>query len=486
MKKAIIAIVCSLLSVYSYAGITFDNKGDIKAMISAVSETEVPAAEQINKVSPKEWTVMVFVNAKNNLEQYGLKDVNEMEAIGSSDKVNIVAELGRINGYSTEDGDWKGSRRYLIQKDADTKKINSPIVMEIPQSDMGDWNYLVNFVKWAKENYPAKRYVLIVWNHGSGWNKNFEMLEIGGKGISYDDETGHHITTAQLKQVLDKTGNMNIFAMDACLMQMIEVAYEIRNNANYIVASEETEPADGYTYDTWLGPLVNNPAMSDAELAKTMVNSYTDHYQSINQGATQSAIKASAMDKFASLTNDFADALMANNDVANAKNARTKAQSFYYSSNKDIYHFVKLVVDATQFADVKAKGQALLDFMSKELITHNRAFGNKYANAFGLAGYLPSYYTTSYDELLWAKDSKWDEMMKWINGKEIVNEKQIVPICKYLGRVIIEGILYECFKCGAEKVCDLIGEVDLPNPPNPAGGCDPVLGCNPPVRQLMF
>lgn len=415
MKKAIIAVFALFVAVSSYAeNVTFDNKGDIKTMIKAISETEVPAAEQINKVSPKEWTVMVFVNAKNNLETYGLKDVNEMEKIGSSDKVNIVAELGRIKGYSTEDGDWVGSRRYLVTKDADTSKINSPVVMEIAKSDMGDWNYLVNFVKWAKENYPAKKYLLVVWNHGSGWNKNLEIAELGGKGISYDDETGNHITTTQLRQALEQTGRMNILAMDACLMQMIEVAYEVKNNANYIVASEETEPGDGYTYDTWLGPLVNKPAMSEEELSKVMVDSYGDHYQSINQGSTQSSIKAASLDSFTALVNDFADALMASNDTANAKNARTKAQAFYYSSNKDIYHFVKLVTDATQFTEVKSKGQALLDFMKKEMIVHNRAVGSKYANAYGIAAYLPSYYTSSYDELLWAKASKWDEMMKWI------------------------------------------------------------------------
>jgi len=283
---------------------------------------------------------------------------------------------------------------------------------------MGSWEYLVNFVNWTKEKYPAKKYLLIVWNHGSGWNKNLEMLE-SAKGISYDDETGNHITTTQLRQVLEKTGKIDIFAMDACLMQMIEVGYEIKDYTDYIVASEETEPADGYTYNTWLAPLINKPTMEGYELSKTMVNSYTDHYQSINRGATQSAIKSSALINFTKLINDFIDTLITSNDLNVAKNARSKAQSFYYSSNKDIYHFVKLIVDTTQVPEVKAKGQALLDFMKADLIVYNRAYGSKYANAFGLAGYLPSYYSTSYDVLNWAKDSKWDDLIKWINSKSV-------------------------------------------------------------------
>jgi len=419
VKKIVIVLSIILISSLSYSfdgKITFDNNGNLKDMIEAISNSqtgiEVPTVTE-KRDALKEWTVMVFVNAKNNLESYGLKDVNEMEMVGSTDKVNIIAELGRISGYSSEDGDWTGCRRLYVTKDNDTQKINSKVLLQNSKCDMGSWEYLVDFVKWTKEKYPAKKYLLIVWNHGSGWNKNLEMLE-SAKGISYDDETGNHITTPQLRQVLEKTGKIEIFAMDACLMQMIEVAYEIKDYADYIVASEETEPADGYTYNTWLGPLVNKPTMEGYELSKAMVNSYTDHYQSINQGATQSAIKSSSLINFTKLINDFIDTLIASNDLTVAKNARSKAQSFYYSSNKDIYHFVKLIVDTTQVPEVKAKGQALLDFMKAELIVHNRAYGSKYANAFGLAGYLPSYYSTSYDVLNWAKDSKWDDLINWM------------------------------------------------------------------------
>ncbi len=363
----------------------------------------------------KEWTVMVFVNAKNNLESYGLKDINEMEMVGSSDKVNIIAELGRIKGYTSADGDWTGCRRYYVTKDNDKNKITSPIVMERTKCDMGSWEYLVDFANWTKTNYPAKRYVLIVWNHGSGWDKGGDIMDLlVDKGISYDDETHNNITTPQLRMVLEKVGGVDIFAMDACLMQMAEVAYEVKDYAKYIVASEETEPADGYTYNTWLDPLVKEPTMDAKKLSIAMVNSYTDHYQSIGQGATQSSLDATKLAKFAKLGDAFIDSLITNNDILVAKNARDKAQKFYYSSNKDIYHFVKLIVDTTQVSDVKTKGEELLNFMRNELIVHNRVYGSKYQNAYGVAGYLPTYYTTSYDELIWAKETKWDDLIKWI------------------------------------------------------------------------
>jgi len=414
INKLFAVLLCSAMVSGASAAVTFDQQGSVTEIVKQL-QSAGPDADIIpvpgDPKAPAAWTVMVYVNAKNNLEQYGLKDVNEMEMIGSTPEVNIVAELGRINGYSTADGDWKGSRRYLVQKDADINKITSPVLLEIPKSDMGKWENLVEFVKWSQEKFPARNYALVVWNHGSGWNKTGEPE---GKGISYDDETHNHITTQQLAQALQATGKLGILSMDACLMQMMEVAYEARKGAEYIVASEETEPGDGYTYDTFLGPLVAKPGMGAAELSKLMVDAYTDHYQQIGQGATQSSVNTAALDKLAVLADGWTAAVMASGDTVGAKNARAKAQSFYYSSNKDLYHFVKLVSDASADAAVKARGAELLDYLKGSVIYHNRAYGSKYANASGLAIYLPSYYTAAYDALAWAQDSNWDAFMQWI------------------------------------------------------------------------
>ncbi len=59
-----------------------------------------------------------------------------------------------------------GCKRYYIKKDKDPNKITSPVIAETPKCDMGSWEYLSDFANWVKKNYPAKRYVLIVWNHG--------------------------------------------------------------------------------------------------------------------------------------------------------------------------------------------------------------------------------------------------------------------------------------------------------------------------------
>lgn len=87
--------------------------------------------------------------------------------------------------------------------------------------------------------------------------------------------------------------------------------------------------------------------------------------------------------------------------------ARTNAQAFYYSSNKDLSHFVKLVDEGSTDAGVRGKGAELLNFLSGSVIYHSRYPGAKYANALGLAIYVPTSYTASYDALAWANDSSW-------------------------------------------------------------------------------
>jgi hypothetical protein len=423
-------LVAMSMSAALSAGVSFDNPeaNSIKEEISNTGIADVvPVAAEVDGAAVKEWTIMVFVNGKNNLEQYALKDMNEMEMVGSSDKVNVVTEIGRIAGYDSSDGNWVGSRRYLVQKDNDTKKISSPVVQDLGKVDMGDYKHLADFANWAKTNYPAKRYMLIVWNHGAGWIKT-PLLQVNPaidtvsdlpktRGISYDDETNHHITTPQLGLALASIGKIDVYGSDACLMQMPEVDYEIKDSVDYIVGSEETEPGDGYTYNTLLGPLLANPSMGAEELGKLAVNAYADHYQAASEGSTQSLVKVSALGGFIPLVNNFVAAAMASGEKALVTKARDDAQSYAYAENKDMSHFLALYMASTQNADVKAKAQSLQDYLLNTLVSHNRVSGS-YDDSKGLAIYMPGSPNSAYNGLAWAKASQWDEFIGWYSAKE--------------------------------------------------------------------
>jgi hypothetical protein len=202
--------------------------------------------------------------------------------------------------------------------------------------------------------------------------------------------------------------------MDACLMQMIEVAYEVKEYVEYIVGSEEVEPGDGYTYNTLLEPLIKNPYSDTKKVSTYIVDSYIDHYQTVFVGATLSSINAKSLNRLPELINDFVNSLISSNDLTNARMAREKAQEFYISLHKDLCDFIKLVIDNTQIDDVKVKGKVLLDYLKNDVIVYNRFFGTIYKDANGLSVYLPYSYPESYDELLWPKETKWDDLIKWM------------------------------------------------------------------------
>ncbi len=420
LKRLIAAVAVSSIPLGTAMAegmkINFDRTGaGLSDIIKQARETAVPDAQN-DEAGMKELTVMVFVNAKNNLEKYGLKDVNEMETAGSDNNLNIVVELGRIKGYDSSDGNWTGSKRYLVTPDNNMSKITSQVQMEIPKSDMGDWNHLVDFVKWSKDTYPAKKYLLIVWNHGSGWARGGSEEEVWIKGISYDDETGNHITTPQLGQALAAMGQVDVYASDACLMQMAEVGYEIakaNKSIEIIVGSEETEPGDGYPYDSILAAVKQNSSASSAELGKIITEKYIEFYKANGTGATQSAINARSLLTLKDSLGEWTAMVMSADEKDLIKSAKSRAQAFYYYTSKDVRHFIQLITEGTRVPGLAAKGREIMAYLDKNVSVANGIYGDKYKDASGLAVYVPSSYNTAYDELAWAQDGAWDDFAKW-------------------------------------------------------------------------
>jgi len=371
--------------------------------------------EWLQGITPQAlWTVMVFLNADNDLEQYGIADMNEMEAVGSTPQVNIVVQMDRTPGYDASNGDWTDCRRYLVQHDTDTVNITSPLLQDLGEVDMGNPAVLHDFVQWAQLHYPAQHYLLDFWNHGSGW---LDRSRVAAKAISFDDTSSTWITTPQLPSALQGLP-LDIVAFDACLMQMAEVAYEIRGSASIMVGSEEEEPPAGYPYDLILQPLVDDAAMSPAELASTIVNQTVDSYPG-GPKVTQSAIDLSKMSAVASAADQLALALKSNvsNYPSQIAFARDAAQAYKFPENKDAYDFAQLIHDNVPPAGVTTAATALMSAITDAVIVE-RHWGSAVNRSHGLAIYVPapSSFLSSYLSLAFAQSTSWDEFLTSQNG----------------------------------------------------------------------
>ncbi len=432
LKNFYLSFALSLLGSAASAEINFDKPGSPGlgaelAVFDSPVRAALPQPEGGRpQAAPAEWTIMVFMNGKNDLEYFAVEDLNEMESVGSTARINIVVEAGRMDGYDNSDGNWKGTRRYFITRDTDTAHVSSAVVENLGKVDMGDYKNLAAFGRWAKEKYPAKKYMLIVWNHGSGWKKS---VKSSAKGISYDAETGNHINTPQLGLALKEIGKVDVYGSDACLMQMAEVGYEIKDYADYIVGSEETEGSDGYPYDTFLAPLAARPEMTSVELARQAVDAYSAYYKQRGP-ATQSVIKASALPGLVARVNAWTGAVMAAGLKSAVHTARGDAMTYAMLANKDLYHFTTLVSYFTTNNAVKKATEALQTYIEGDLVVYNRYVrqeypsggwdypadnGQNYANSHGLAVYVPGSQAVGegYNELAWAAASNWDEFLAW-------------------------------------------------------------------------
>jgi len=241
-----ILITALLLSPLAVSAQGFDLNSVSADAVAAYAEKAAPQAlPEASKDGLKEWTVMVFMNAKNNLDDsmlYGIsgkwaqKDMKEMQKVGTTGKVNVLLEYG-MSG--------QGSKRVRVEKDGET------LFSADPNGDMGDYKRVIDFVKWAKTEYPAKRYMLVLWNHGLGWIDPVMHNVVDGtvptaKGILFDDETKNYVRTRQLGEILRQAGYVDVFVQNACLQQMAEIGYEIKDGAGLMVGSEETMLAYGY------------------------------------------------------------------------------------------------------------------------------------------------------------------------------------------------------------------------------------------------
>ena len=237
------------------------------------------------------WTVMLYQDADDKiLEQDIYVDLNEAERIGSTDKVQIVAQVDRFRGGFSGDGNWSGTGRFYVTQDDDLDRIGSQVVEDLGEVNMSDGQTLVDFVKWAMENYPADKYALILSDHGMGWPGGWSDPDPGGSGdrsIPLAAALGNQLYLNELDdalaQIRQETGldKFELIGMDACLMGHVEVLSALAPHANYAVLSQETEPALGWAYTSFLGALNDNPAMNGDGLATAIVDSYIEGDQRI-------------------------------------------------------------------------------------------------------------------------------------------------------------------------------------------------------------
>jgi hypothetical protein len=567
--------------------------------------------EELNPVA--KWTVMVYIAADNDLEEKAIADLKEMKKVGSTDEVNIVAQLdsrGRGSTYRFRIGD--------DQTTLDEDVVGDPL----PEINTGDPRELTDFIVWGTKKYRAENYMLVLWGHGRGWEdldnsdraaapttdavlikkgpaeqgengyeerlngdqsiaitrqkvirtflknrtekqKTRETLEsqIARDDIGKADFRGRF----QFRKGLAPQGNGNysndgfdqtlskrtesesligfltdqtpgkeseisqdvlklselevalaeaikcpdalngrkidILGMDACLMGMAEVGYQIREQVKYLVASEDAIPDEGWPYERILYRLVKNPYMPPEDLAVTIVREFLIYYREQNKDVTKSVCNLSRSDDLADAIRKLARQLITKISInlgpvgAAILASRAMSQTFYLKDYVDLYDFCSHLGPLCGDNGIKKRCSKLMNVIrrnevnadngqsaqqpksTEEPFVHSYGFiGHRLRDANGVSIYFPCFHPSpKYAELQFAEKSKWGEFISALSG--LFSEKSSfsearpdtagVPLVAVGGRVKAD--------LGTREKIDQGMQQKLPHPPPRKGPKHPTI-----------
>ncbi len=442
---AVVLVIVLLVVLVRGCGGLGTQEGAYTGQIAQVSSagdfiTDYPdLTDEIPARANQTWLVMLYQDADDKvLEKDIYLDLNEAEKAGASDRVKVVAQVDRYSGAFSADGDWTGTKRFLITQDDDLGRVSSQEVADLGEVNMASGQTLADFATWAIRTYPADKYVLILSDHGMGWPGGWTDPTPKGTAdasIPMQARLGDVLYMSEmddsLGQIRSQTGldKFEMIGLDACLMGQLEVFTALEPHARYAVASEETEPALGWAYTDFLRALNDDPDMGGGELSQLVVKGYIQSDQMIldsgaraemlsrssplgglygdatqvtsqqlaremGQSSTLTAVDLSKMAPLNVSLNKLAYAFQSA-DQRTLASTRSYAQSFTSvfgsevpPSYIDLGHFLQLVKQKTATAAVTQAADGVLAAMEQAVIAEKH--GPQKPGATGISIYFPN------------------------------------------------------------------------------------------------
>ena len=323
-------------------------------------------------------TIMVYM-CGTDLESrsgMGTSDLQEMAAANIGSKVNLLVFTGGCSSWRNNIVSSRVNQIYQV--------LNGGVkcqVKDAGNSAMTDPDNLASYIQWCASNYPANRYELILWDHGGG--------SVSGYGYDEKNKRSGSMSLSGIRSALEKGGvKFDFIGFDACLMATTETALMLGSYADYLVASEETEPGVGWYYTDWLNALNNNTSTPTVELGKKIVDSFVEtcDRKCRGQKTTLSLVDlAELSNTVPTLLSSFSKSVstqIAGNNYQQIAQARNQAREFAASTKIDQVDLVHLAIN-TGLKEGDALAKAI-----RSAVKYNRTSVNM-SNAYGLSIYFP-------------------------------------------------------------------------------------------------
>ncbi|MBI2375807.1 MAG: hypothetical protein HYV07_17555 [Deltaproteobacteria bacterium] len=360
------------------------------------------AADAAGAEGPFPWTVLVYMISDNNLERNGIDDLVEMSKANASRNLRFVAQIDRAMGfYELGVGslsDFTSTKRLLIQNGE---------VMEV--QDLGEENELAlpplsSFIEWAAQSYPSEKYILVLWDHGMGWQGFGEDKSVDPPGAMSLADLNRSLREGMRRANIPQ---FELVGFDACLMGDLAALRMLAGVSPFVIASQDFEPTHGWNYTVFSG-LEADPSMAIEELGKSILSGFRD--QASEQGKTQSITLAlydmahlaeldAAFEAFNALLDGDPAGL-----VTPLARARSEAQAFGRSSDPHAdFQMVDLGDLSERLAELEPRARASADAIASALeqLVVAKEKGALTRAATGVSIYFPSepdLYLSKFDE----------------------------------------------------------------------------------------
>lgn len=251
--------------------------------------------ENINPLPKGQRTVIVYMSGDNSLSSVTRSDLQELVngangTMSSSDRLVVFVDristkekpfIARITGNSNQPVDT------LYKYSSDFQASNPDNFVEV----------LSRVMKFC----PANEYGLVLWGHATGWCIQEDMTPRRAYGVDngnseFNSNNGLWLNIPDMRTCFERLGvKWKFIFADCCNMMCVEIAYEIRNWAEYLIGSPAEIPGWGAPYDK----MVPNFFSQSDTFYEDIVNTYADEYPNY---LPLSAMRLSEMEQLASAT----------------------------------------------------------------------------------------------------------------------------------------------------------------------------------------
>lgn len=384
----------------------FDKKNDIETPKENDNENIKEDEKNILETTEKpdsqerEWTILMYMSADNNLESAAIEDFLEMEKSKLNTKeVTVLVLLDRCPSYDSSNGNWNNTKLFRLKTGSDgtAKEIISEEIECVElglnvtnqnELDMSAYMSLARSVNFVYENYPANHYGIIFWGHGEGW-----------RGFCYDLTSETRMSLNQMKLGLQTGLNgkkLDLIGFDSCFGAEMEVFYQIRDFAKYSFGVEGLLGINGMNYED----VFNLFSMKKEKSTLNLIDSFMVQYKTSYEKYKRSAFSVVDLENIQELCKKFNEFCKSISKSITTESIRDEIkdsliyntnQYFYEDSDSDVYIDVDSVV--TELSKTSVVNDDIINCKEMFFEARNNAVID-YWNSDGEAGSVGVYFST--------------------------------------------------------------------------------------------